>query len=546
LRDEETVIDPTYLWEAVCQKNPELLPRGVNLAILEILNQDITNNIELICPTCAYGTLYDPAKETWILVKQGKVYEPVYLYEITNLNPEKTNYKKTFLSNTLNPKEKDISGIQRILKMIQQWTLENCAPISRKAKGNVFERNISAMELLKILKDLGGFSIKSQILNYQNKIIGFLVDVGSQEFSKKGPEKKEIFLPTFPSSVLPKVPSRWMDEPDIWNTYDTTVFFLQEIYRLSDHKIMSNPLYRVIEDEKVVGVITMTNQFLQIMPFEDNRNFNDGLKNLYTGNQIPKDREITLGLGKSTTTNATAASTFASTSTPTVEWSNKMKMVRNIRLETQFYQAFRNTIRMVLNLYKSRKVREDIRYTIFDSSKTYLEKRKAVEGFLKEIAKPLFVFQEYSDDVLGAIQEVFLCSSSEGEGGESKNYCLLTDAEEPALILPLNNLVNTDEKNEPNYFRRLSDELVRYKRVRLFMMYPDSYLPLTSGEYKINDNEFVIPKSILTDEYFDSLQTYPLKKYVQTNTFETANPSTGIPANPTLLWMDAYNKIKNI
>ena len=553
LRDEETVIDPTYLWEAVCQKNPALLPRGVNLAILEILNNDITNNIELICPSCAYGTLYDPAKETWILIKQGEVYEPVYLYEITNLNPEKTNYKKTFLQNSLNPSSNmDKSGIHQILKMIQEWTLESCAPISRKAKGNVFERNIPAMELLKILKDLGGFSVKYQILNYQNKIIGFLVDLTGQtsiSSRNKTPGKKDIFLPTFPSAILPKFPSKWMDEPDIWNTYESTVFFLQEIYRLSDQRILSKPLYRVIEDEKVVGVITMTNQFLQIMPFEDNRGFSDGLKILTTGNTIPRDREIQL-----------ASSKPESLVSP--EWSEKMKMVRNIRLETQFYQAFRNTIRMVLNLYKHRRVRETIRSAIFDRSITYIAKRKVVEGLLKDLGKSTFVFQEYSEAVLDEIQEVLLCSSfdpegtfgegeegTEGKGGES-NYCLLYFDEkegtqgEPSLILPYYNLVNMEEKNEPNYYRRLADELVRYKRIRLFMMYPDAYLPLTSGEYKINADEFVIPKSRLTEEYFSELKTYPLKKYVQTNTFETANPISGIPANPTLLWKDAYERAK--
>ena len=554
LRDEESVIDPTYLWEAVCQKNPALLPRGVNLAILEILNNDVTNNVELICPSCAYGTLYDPAKETWILVKQGDVYEPIYLYEITNLNPEKTSYKKTFLNSSLNTSSNssskkevlDKSGINRILKMIQAWTLESCAPISRKAKGNVFERNIPAMELLKILNDLGDFAVKYQILNYQNKIIGFLVDLSrkEKEFSRKTSGKKDIFLPTFPSAILPKFPSKWMDEPDIWNTYDNTVFFLQEIYRLSDQRILSNLLYRVVEDEKVVGVITMTNQFLQIMPPIDNRVFSDGLKTLTSGNPIPRDRAIQL------------ASSSSSSSNPNPEWSEKMKMVRNIRLETQFYQAFRNTVRMLLNLYKNRRTRETIRSTIFDRSKTYLEKRKVVEGLLKELGKTAFVFQEYSEEVLDKIQEVFLCPSSfegTGEGdaeGEESNYCLLTfnekegEAGEPSLILPQQNLVNLEEENEKNYYRRLSDELVRFKRVRLFMMYPDAYLPLTSGEYKVNADEFVIPKSIMTEEYFSELKTYPLKKYVQTNTFETANPNTGIPANPTLLWKDGYEKAK--
>ena len=544
LRDEETVIDPTYLWEAVCQKNPALLPRGLNLAIIEILNNDITNNVELICPTSSYATLYDPAKETWILVKQGDVYEPVYLYEITNLNPEKTNYKKTFIQgNRTEGQPQDKSGINRILKMVQNWTSEHCAPISRKAKGNVFERNIPAKDLLMILKDLGGFSIRSvkyQILNYQNKIIGFLVDVSDAEFLKEKAKVREnrkltIFLPTFPSAIIPKVPSKWMDEPDIWNTYDSTVFFLQEIYRLSDQRILSKPLYRVVEDEKVVGIITMTNQFLQIMPFEDNREFSDGLKTLPSGmNPIPIDREIMIPKkGVSTSTSLDPV------------LSEKMQMVRNIRLETQFYQAFRNTVRIVLNLYRNRNIREEIRVAIFDTTLSYLEKRTFVISKLKSISKDLFVYQNYSEEVLNKIQEVFLCSSSTSEGGGGggqNNYCLMTSSKgkEPSLILPQRNLVNVTQENEPNYYRRLADELVRYKRVRLFMMYPDSFLPLTSGEYKVNVDEFVIPKSILTDTYFSELKMYPLEKYVQTNTFETANPNTGIPANPTLLWTDGY------
>jgi hypothetical protein len=304
-------------------------------------------------------------------------------------------------------------------------------------------------------------------------------------------------------------------------------------------------MYRVVEDEKVVGIITMTNQFLQIMPFIDNRVFQDGLKTLPSGmNTIPVDRDITIpNRGFNT----------ASLTTLDPVLSDKMRMVRNIRLETQFYQAFRNTIRIVLNLYRNRNIREEIRVAIFDTTLTYLEKRTFVISKLRGISTDLFVFQTYSEEVLNKIQEVFLCSSSEGtSGGEAevegqKNYCLMTSSssgKEPSLILPQRNLVNVEQENEANYYRRLADELVRYKRVRLFMMYPDSYLPLTSGEYKVNADEFVIPKSILTEEYFSNLKLYPLKKYVQTNTFETANPISGVPANPTLLWMDGYERAK--
>jgi hypothetical protein len=225
-------------------------------------------------------------------------------------------------------------------------------------------------------------------------------------------------------------------------------------------------------------------------------------------------------------------------------------MVRNIRLETQFYNSFRNTIRIVLNLYKSRNVREKIREIIFTKEKTYQEKIVLIETELRELSKSYFEFQDYSEDVLDKIQDIFICYG--GCDATKSNYCLLTskpasikgtEEETCQLILPKSNLVN-DTDNKRNYFLRLSDEFIRLKRVRLFMMYPDTYLQLSSGEYKIYDNEFVIPRSILTEEYFDELKSYKNSKYVRKSTFETTNPNTGIPANPTLLWKDAYTQQK--
>jgi len=535
LRDPESIIDTTYLWEAICQKNPALLPRGVNMAIIEITDADTTNNVDLICPSCAYATLYDPAKETWILMKKGAVYEPIYVYEITNLNPEKTSYQKTFRSNS---KNKDINII---LKMLQEWITRNCHPISRKPKGYVFERNISAKE---IWRELGeGFQVNSAVLNYQNKIIGLLVDVPTSlstkippSLSKKKP-KTEIYIPTFPSSMIPKLPTKWMDEPELWNDYTTTVFLLQEIYRVSEQKILSKPLYRVVEDEMVVGIITMTNQFVQIHPYEENRDFQDGLITLEDNNPIEYDKDLTLPV---------PSSRKRENERSLESKDPKTRMVRNIRLETQFYNSFRNTIRIVLNLYKSRNVREKIREIIFTKEKTYQEKIVLIETELRELSKSYFTFQDYSENVLDRIQDVFVCYG--GCDATKSNYCLLssssvkgTEEELCQLILPKNNLVN-DMDNQRNYFLRLSDEFIRLKRVRLFMMYPDTYLQISSGEYKIYENEFVIPRSILTEEYFDELKSYKNPKYVRRSTFETTNPNTGIPANPTLLWKDAYTQ----
>jgi len=92
----------------------------------------------------------------------------------------------------------------------------------------------------------------------------------------------------------------------------------------------------------------------------------------------------------------------------------------------------------------------------------------------------------------------------------------------------------------------MSDELIRYKRIRLLMLYPDKYLNLSNTEYNIHTElEFIIPKSeLLNETYFNNLEEYPLPKYMNTNTYETANPSDKY-ANPTQLWSDKYDEIKN-
>ena len=93
--DNDALIDPTYLWDIVSTPNANIFPIGVNLVIFKIPNEDITNNVELICPTNHYSSeFYDARKPTIILIEQGGYYEPVYTYtdkgnnQPYNQNPE--------------------------------------------------------------------------------------------------------------------------------------------------------------------------------------------------------------------------------------------------------------------------------------------------------------------------------------------------------------------------------------------------------------------------------------------------------------------------
>jgi hypothetical protein len=50
LLDDELIINHTYLWDIVCNPNDKLFPQGINLVILQDNNDDVTNNIDILCP----------------------------------------------------------------------------------------------------------------------------------------------------------------------------------------------------------------------------------------------------------------------------------------------------------------------------------------------------------------------------------------------------------------------------------------------------------------------------------------------------------------
>ena len=67
--------------------NKYLFPDGVNLIILQLPNDDITNNVQLLCPTNHYSSeFYQSRKPTIFLIKDDGYYEPIYSYLTSNDN----------------------------------------------------------------------------------------------------------------------------------------------------------------------------------------------------------------------------------------------------------------------------------------------------------------------------------------------------------------------------------------------------------------------------------------------------------------------------
>ena len=127
------------------------------------------------------------------------------------------------------------------------------------------------------------YEILHQVSNYQGKIIGFLTKHDDSDIT--------IFVPCLPSNHLADIPIKYMDE-DIWTDYNTTLSTLRKIKMASNNRILCNPRIKILEDGLIVGIITETNQFIQVSPPSENISTDDGLETMKGSNNLDADKVI--------------------------------------------------------------------------------------------------------------------------------------------------------------------------------------------------------------------------------------------------------------
>jgi hypothetical protein len=545
IRDDNSIIDHTYLWDFFCNRNPKLLLDGMNLIILQISDNDITEKVQMICPSNAYSHVeYNPRKETVILIKQENFYEPIHLYEqidtiiisktdelvyslkrgeyIQNkhvMDPKRnikytlntgetkkseTIFKKAFLEHTA------LDEIKNMLKLIQATTNKYCTPLQSMPRKYSFKRNIPLLDMIRILKTYH-YKIIFQILNYRNKIIGVQVIKEDGQYP--------IFLPCFPSSIVPDIDTKFMDDDSLWIDYRQTRDRLTEIASNTKLSIFSKPIIKIVEDGLVVGFLTETNQFVQInppsQPFDE-----DGIKVVEHSSEKMSDGDKTLTSGKH-------------------ESEERRRIIRHINLETQFYNIFRSLVRIQLNNYDYRKIRLIILNAVDEQSYLYKHKLKLIEKQLHILMDDVITFSVINPDKLHNIESVVMCNintdtqkcesnNNNNIGESSTKLCLTTDDGKCRTIFPKLHLLSGKE-NISIYFGRMADELVRYNRIRIFMFNPKTYMNITNTDLQINNDELFLLESRLVREYFRNIIPYNKDKYINNIEFDNAHPELTQP-----------------
>jgi len=514
LENDKINIDYTYLWDLVSMPNPKLFEVGVNLIILEIPEDDATNNINLVCPTNHYSiNIYDARKRSLILIKRENYFEPIYGY--------RNDGNKIYITKTFSEFDRKLPKTLRSVftKIIKPTIGEKCRAFMSKPNEYRFKE---APILDKLIKELINkkYKVLTQVLNFQGKVIGIMA---------KNKDGLEGFIPCFPSSLTNLKNSKMCNKIEIqegakienkcdydfvymndsiWKPYDETLEFLKEYYDYKEPKdiLKANcydPKYfcRIVEDELISGFLTNTNQFIPIKDPIPVSNVDDGIKTISNNDMLVAD---------------------INTLTKNNVDSKRVDFIKRIQLETNYYNVFRNTIRILFNDYSNSEKRKEIQDECNKRYVLYKNQLDKVIELLHELVKDSIVFAISNKSIDKSIDSTTCVSLNKEKCLEKSQLCKITN-NKCTLVLSKENLVNGSD-NELFYYGRMADELIRYNRIKSFIFKPQAYLSFGQVKYNLRDNEIIVLQDLLNQDFFENLIPAEINNYAKYNTYDTAEP----------------------
>ena len=487
LSDPNVLIDHTFMWDFVSIPGI-LFPDGVNLIILESKNDDVTSKVDIICPTSAYSNeYYNPDKPNIVLYLEDGYYVPIVRY-YRRYNPKNKVRLVQEISRTLYTKD-----LPEFFNQIYLTVNRNCLP-RKTVQTKKVKTNYHAEKYLELLST----KIHREVLNYQGKIIGFMIEY----------HKKQYFLPCFPSTiqsveiVIPKV---WIDDVQ-WSSFDQTYDFLSSMSMRDD--IPSKPIYSVVENGLIVGIITESNQMVLIDP------------------PVGKEENLKVKLPILNS----AGNSIEAEKTMQKKRDEKVEEYNKIELEYRKYRSFRGVFRIFMSLIKHQPTVEKIHKLCTNKKLQYRKKMEKVKQELMKMGDPMVQFAKIDDDeVIQTLVDIYGCTDT-----SNKKYCLVSkDTDINNVWFPMFNLVNGGD-NRTIYYNRLADELIRNKRIHMFMFYPEQYMNMSMGTYDIADNEILIPQRMIP-KYLKDLVPHKYGQFGQRVPYEDVQSDVKPPMK-TEIW----------
>jgi hypothetical protein len=437
LRNPDSYIDYAHLWDIIC------VIYQFKLCIFEITNNDITDNVEILCPSNHYSNdfLYSTEDQMVMIVKKGDYYEPIYMYK--KLKNGEIEVEKYFSS-----KSAYFKSVTKILKRIFTFMKKECSP------KNLFKikQSPTLYSLIDVLNK-HNYKLQSQVINYTSKVIGVLVE---NKYGLLG------YIPCHPSGLLykdlinrkEKMPEEifMFTDMDIYNSYADTLSFYQDLCLTMNKHLPCRLIYKIVEDEHMVGFLTESDQLVPINP---------PIPVVETyGDELPIYESFIPSPGIEKELIMTTAVDDA-----------RSRYINEVKTESAQYFMFRNIIKLLLKTSVNNKlvVSELIRDKDMDT----------LVDMLKDITEDKIIFVDKKQLPITLSDISF------------KNN-------EPIYLLK-------NKNNQHRYYLRLADELVRNSRLQKYIMFDISPIILKKDDYEINSDEIMLNESMLLD-YYDSLE----------------------------------------
>ena len=472
-----STIDYEFLWDMISEPNPGLFVDGLNLVILELPQDDTTANINIICPSNFYSIhKFDATKHTVIIMKKYEYFEPVYVV----VDKSKTNVTKLVTTKMFTPDlMSKVPNLKALSDTIQDIYKSMCKPlysiidVAKKYnfKEIKFIRNNPLEKVINILKKYD-IQIVNTVINYDSKVIGLYIQTGNTVG----------FIPCYPSGILTEYPMISMDEMRDLKRFEETIQFLLMISKMTNNEILCKPLVKILEDGLIVGILTQTNQFVELI--EPEEDFDKTIKYTIDENNYFVANKVIQNSNKVDTA--------------------RIEYVKKIKLETELYNSFRNKLKMLFNQFSNKNMRDELERISKSSQMVYYIRLEKSIQLIKQMMKDEVEFVITNDKTMKNIEE----SLSAGD----------------ILLIPKYNLLSNLD-NEMVYFSRISDELIRYNRIKQFMFESKMFLSFTDLKYNLNEDEIILLQSLLSTDYFDDLVPDYKSKYITFNSYDIVEPN---------------------
>jgi len=442
--------------------------RDINLIILESQFTDAVTataeTVRILCPSDpSIMNNYDVKRDHVILYNVGEYYELLCSFEKSRENKKKDRMEPVF--------RMDDSGFPPLLTQMPE-ILRKIHGEMRKCSeaGNANKGERPQPPPLAVIQSLQQIIIEKYVLHWDGQVVGILCDF---EVKKEKKENEGSFFVPCEPSPLPNISAATEPIPVVhisavkWQPFEKTRNALQQISDIDKALANCAPASAVVDDEGfVVGILAETGQFVETVRASV-ETMTHAIGDLDVVEQPnPNDVDRALAAATTTSTTFTTSTTHTTHTTHTTTYNNRGKTRSEslpVEIEHKHYSDFRSVVRKRLRDYAFREVRRMIL-----KGGVSLE---VIETALKKLVGDSVRFVGEMSQPVGNAEAATV------------------------LELPRKNSMNPRIDNETMYYHRLADELVRYDRVRLYML--ENTIQFTEIEYRIHDDELVVSEQNL-------------------------------------------------